>query len=240
MIAGAAVLQIENVSKRFGRLLALRSVDLQVNSGECIALLGANGAGKTTLLRIIATLSQPTLGAYRAFGVDASLRRHEVRARLGVVSHQPFVYPELTCRENLRFSARMYQIDSEDDRIDAMLTYVGLIDRADRPASTLSRGLLQRLDLGRALLHDPAVLILDEPDTGLDTTGRLLLQRIIADKAGSGGAVLFTTHAIERAVSIADRVVTLRDGSISLERDVADVTVAAIEGAILPVDLTVA
>ncbi|MFW6074226.1 MAG: heme ABC exporter ATP-binding protein CcmA [Chloroflexota bacterium] len=240
MTSPAPLLEIEQVSKRFGRLLALRSVDFHLQAGECVALLGANGAGKTTLLRIIATLSQPTRGGYRAFGVDAAVRRREVRARIGVVSHQPFVYPELTCRENLRFSARMYEIEDEAARIDEILAYVGLSDRVDRAASTLSRGLLQRLDLARALLHRPVVLILDEPDTGLDASGRHLLQRIITSQVEAGGAVVVTTHAIERALSIADRVVTLRDGVVSLEGAVSTVSVDVVEAAILPVDAAVA
>ena len=212
------IIQLNAISKRFGRRPALRSVNLESGGGTIVALLGANGAGKTTLLKIAATLTRPDRGTYRAFGANAFERRSEVRRELGYVAHRPFVYPELTCAENLRFFARLFDVDDPETTLSASLEYVGLADRADRPAYSLSRGLLQRLDLARALLHNPTLLIFDEPDTGLDVRGRDLLQQLMRDRAGSGCLVLFTSHALDFAVSTADRVVTLVDGAIAVDQ----------------------
>lgn len=220
---------MNSISKRYGRHAALRSVQFQADAGSVVALLGANGAGKSTLLRIIATLTREDRGTYHAFGVEAWPRRREVRARLGYVGHRPFVYPELTCAENLRFFARLFEIDNRDTAVTDALKRVDLHDRADRPAASLSRGLLQRLDLARATLHDPALLVLDEPDTGLDTSGRDLLLHLMRERADRGCLVIFTSHALDFAVEASDRVVTLFDGEISADEQSDRVTLASLE-----------
>lgn len=213
----APYLQTRGLYKRFGRLVVLRDVSVHVAPGESIALFGANGAGKSTLLRILATLSRPSRGTVEAFGGDLWVNREAVRQRIGVVAHQPYVYPELTCAENLRFYATMFELEPEKV-IPAALDAVGLTTRSDSPASTLSRGLLQRLNLARAILHEPAVLILDEPDTGLDRAGRDVLAGIVARQTATGGAVLFTTHSFEFGLELATRAISIQDGSISLDR----------------------
>lgn len=232
MTAPIPLFEVSQVSKRFGRHVVLRTVDFQLQAGESVALLGANGAGKTTLLRILATLSRPTRGEYRAFGVSGWDARRQVRSRIGVVGHQPFVYPELTCRENLRFYATMYSVNDPDEAIVTALERVGLTDRANSRAGTLSRGLLQRLDLARAVLHRPSALVLDEPDTGLDAAGRGVLQRITAEQVERGGGVVFTTHGVEFALRLANRVVVLRGGDVALDAAAGDVTLGEVEGAI--------
>jgi heme exporter protein A len=213
----APYLESRGVYKRFGRDVILRDVNVQAMPGESIALLGANGAGKSTLLRLFATLSRPTRGTVLAFGEDAWDTRDSVRARIGVVAHQPFVYPELTCRENLHFFATMFSLDG-DQVVPPALDAVGLTTRRDSAASTLSRGLLQRLNLARAILHSPAVLILDEPDTGLDRSGRQVLTEIISEQRRRGGLVIFTTHSYEFGLEQASRVVALQEGEVSLDR----------------------
>lgn len=223
---------VSQVSKRYGRHVVLRTVDFQLHAGESVALLGANGAGKTTLLRILATLSRPTRGEYRAFGVSGWDARRRVRSRIGVVGHQPFVYPELTCQENLRFYATMYQVDAPEEAISNAFDRVELADRADRPAGTLSRGLLQRLDLARAVLHRPSALVLDEPDTGLDAAGRQVLQRLALEQAERGGGVVFTTHGVDYALRLASRVVVLRGGDVVLNAATDSLTLSEVEGAI--------
>ena len=228
------VIELHGVSKRYGRQPALRSVDLDAQASSVVALLGANGAGKTTLLRILATLTQPTRGDYKAFGVDAWERRRDIRARLGFVGHRPFIYPELTCAENLVFYARMFELDDPNDRAASALTRVSLEDRADRPAASLSRGLLQRLDLARATLHNPALLVLDEPDTGLDASGRRLLTGLMQEHAGEGGLVIFTSHALDFAISSANRIVTLVGGEIAQDSPAQRVTPADLESVIGP------
>jgi heme ABC exporter ATP-binding subunit CcmA len=226
--------RVEHVYKRFGTKVALRDVSVSLDAGEAVALLGANGAGKTTLLRTLATLSRPTRGSVRAFGVDAWSARPDVRARLGVVAHQPYVYPELSCTENLVFFATMFGLVDAKARAVAALERVGLDRRAGDRASTLSRGLLQRLNLARAVLHEPAVLVLDEPDTGLDAAGREVLSEIVRSQIAGGGSVVLTTHALDYALDLATRVVVLADGRVVLddarERLAADIVAQAIGG----------
>ena len=217
MTGSEPLFQIEHVYKRFGTKVALRDVSVELRAGEAVALLGANGAGKTTLLRTMSTISRPTRGAVRAFGVDAWSARREVRARIGVVAHQPYVYPELTCRENLQFFGTMFGLADSQSRVEKSLKRVGLARRADDRAATLSRGLLQRLNLARAILHEPSVLVLDEPDTGLDAAGREVLSEIVRSQAANGGSVVLTTHALDYALKQATRVVVLTDGRIVLD-----------------------
>lgn len=205
------------VFKRFDRQVVLRDISLQIQPGEAVALFGANGAGKSTLLRMLSTLSRPTRGSVLAFGEDAWSIRDEVREKIGVVGHQPYIYPELTCYENLRFFATMFGL-SPDLVIPAALEEVGLADRRDSQAGTLSRGLLQRLNLARAKLHGPQVLILDEPDTGLDREGRSVLGTLVARQIAQGGTVVLTTHSYEYGLQLASRVVALREGSVSLDQ----------------------
>lgn len=226
------LLDLAHISKRFGNKVALRDVSIQVTTGECVALLGANGAGKSTLLRTMATLSRPTRGSVRAFGVDAWQSRTQVRARLGVVAHQPYVYLELSCRENLRFFGQMFALDNLDERVEAVLEQVGLAARTDDRAATLSRGLLQRLNLARAILHKPGVLILDEPDTGLDAAGRAVLSAIMARQRASGGCVVLTTHALDYALEHATRVVTLSGGRVLFDAARSAVDISHLRDAI--------
>lgn len=229
--------EIDHVYKRFGSKIALRDVNLTLVAGESVALLGANGAGKTTLLRTLATLSRPTRGRVRAFGVEAWSARSEVRSRIGVVAHQPYVYPELSCTENLEFFATMFGLADTGSLAANALDRVGLTKRADDRAATLSRGLLQRLNLARAILHDPLVLVLDEPDTGLDAAGREVLSEIVRSQAARGGSIVLTTHALEYGIDLATRVVVIADGQVVLDQprervSDADVT-AAIAGTVL-------
>lgn len=240
MIDAQPLISVTNLARRYERHLALRGVTLQVSTGERVALLGANGAGKTTLLRIIATLNQPTIGSYQAFGIDALKHRRQVRTRIGVTGHQPYVYPELTCAENLTFTATMYGLTDRQQVVEQALNRVGLVDRADRPANTLSRGLLQRLDLARATLHDPELLILDEPDTGLDSPGRRVLERIVTEHSSAGRAVIFTSHAIERALRLATRIIVLQRGELVLDKPSPQLSLATVESAIAPLESAVA
>lgn len=229
---------VQRLAKRFGRHVALRSIDFQLCAGEAVALLGANGAGKTTLLRVLATLTRPTRGRYLAFGADAGEERVAVRSRIGVVGHQPYLYPELTSRENLTFFATMFGLTDIEPMVESALGRVDLSGRADDRAATLSRGLLQRLDLARATLHDPTVLVLDEPDTGLDAAGRRLLERLIHTQVHRGGGVVFTSHAIDFALRCGNRAVVLRSGDVVLDVPIEQTSSDEIETAIAPDDVS--
>jgi heme exporter protein A len=221
-------LRAHGVYKRFGRQVVLRDVNIAVDESESIALFGANGAGKSTLLRILATLARPSRGTVDAFGNDAWKYRETVRQRIGVVGHQPYVYPELTCAENLGFYARMFELETAV-AVPAALEAVGLAARRDSAAGTLSRGLLQRLNLARAILHQPAVLILDEPDTGLDRAGRQVLAEIISSQTKRDGAVIFTTHSFEFGLELATRVVSIQEGGVSLDRPAEAMSTAELD-----------
>ncbi len=208
------MIQVRGLVKRFGYTVVLRGVSLDVPAGQTVVLLGPNGAGKTTLLRILATLIKPSAGHVSVGGHDLVRHPEAVRHLLGYVSHQPLLYPDLSARENLRFYARLYGMERPEPRIEEMLETVGLARRADDLVRTFSRGMVQRLTIARALLHNPPVLLLDEPDTGLDPQAAAMLARLLRSVAGEGRTILLTTHNLARGVDFADRVLVLAGGKI--------------------------
>lgn len=213
------MIEATNVSKVFGLRPVLRGVDLTVQPGEFVALFGPNGAGKTTFLRILATLTRPTGGAVRINGHALPQQAAAARASLGVVSHQPLLYGDLSARENLRFYARMYGLNGpqRETRIDEVLRAVGLHKREADLVRTFSRGMQQRLAIARAILHEPPVLLLDEPYTGLDQDAAAALDGVLQEVATRGRTVLMTTHDIVRGLALAGRVLILSGGRIAYE-----------------------
>ena len=211
---GQALIRIDQLEKRYGRKRVLQGLSLQVCAGEVVALLGANGAGKTTLMRMVAGLEQPTHGEVWLGQVPLSKASHEIRRYVGMVSHAPLLYDNLSGWENLHFFARMYDLVEPDLRVEAVLRSVDLWTRRHDPVRTYSRGMIQRLAIGRAILHDPPVLLLDEPDTGLDQVSARNLAELVTTLRRSRRAVLLTTHHLERAVDWADRLAFLADGEI--------------------------
>ncbi len=215
-------LGVSGLSKRFDRRAVLRSLDFELYAGERVVLLGANGAGKTTLLRVLATLSRPSAGTTRINGVAISDAPQVVRRQVGVVAHQPYLYDDLTAVENLRFFARMYDVRDERTRVDEILKLVGLYPRRDDRVRTFSRGMQQRLAIGRAILHRPTLLLLDEPDTGLDREGMRVLERMLAYHVAGGGTVLMTTHDLQFGLQSGDRVLLLEGGRLVLDAPAAE------------------
>jgi heme ABC exporter ATP-binding subunit CcmA len=207
-------LEIKELKKSFGLKPILRGIDLELNQGERKALMGANGAGKTTLLRILAGLTAPSAGAVRIAGLDLTRDAQRVRQLVGFVGHQPYLYDELTALENLLFFGRMYAVTDIQQRARALLHRVGLEKRVGDRVNTLSRGQLQRLALARALLHSPRLLLLDEPDTGLDEQGNELLEALLDEHVAQGGAALLATHQLAHALKLGDSIVTLDNGRI--------------------------
>ena len=207
-------LEVQGLKKSFGFKPILRGVNLNADAGERVALLGANGAGKTTLLRILAALSSPTSGTVCLNGLDIEREAQQIRRLVGFVAHTPYLYDELTAWENLLFFGKMYSVKDAKERTRQLLQRVGLEKRANERVHTLSRGQVQRLSLARALLHSPQLLLLDEPDTGLDQEGNELLADILSEHVTQGGAVLFTTHQLERALALSDMVLILSRGRI--------------------------
>jgi heme ABC exporter ATP-binding subunit CcmA len=212
--AEAFAIEMVGLMRAYGPKPVLRGVDLRLRRGDTLALLGPNGAGKTTLLRVLATLARPDAGTVRVAGFDVVCDGDAVRRRIGYVGHQPHLYEELTALENLVFFARMHRLADPAGRARELLERVGLTARANDRARALSRGQTQRLSLARALLHDPSVLLLDEPETGLDEAASALLDAILAERATAGRTTLFTTHHFERALACADSVAILARGRI--------------------------
>jgi heme exporter protein A len=193
------------LTQRFGSDLALDAVDLALDAGEHLAVLGENGAGKTTLLRILATAARPTSGRLEIFGLDALRERKRLRARIGFVAHSPGLYPALSATENLEFFCSLHGIARA--RVPETLEIVGLTQAARRPAGLLSRGEQQRLAIGRAVLHDPRLLVLDEPDASLDSGGADLLAKVM-----HGRSTVLATHDLALANRLCQRTLVLRSG----------------------------
>lgn len=209
------MIETKKLVKRFGLKTILRGVDFSVEPGEFVALLGPNGAGKTTFLRILATLSRPSLGSVTVAGHSLPNESAQVRARLGVVSHMPLLYPDLTAEENLEFYARMYGIIDFGPRITEVLQMVGLEHRRKDLVRTFSRGMQQRLAIGRAVIHDPDVMLFDEPYTGLDQDASEMLDDVLKSVAAKGRTVVMTSHDLARAEDLATRFDILSRGVIS-------------------------
>ena len=209
------LIDIQNVHKRYGRKRVLRGVDLAVPSGRVTALLGVNGAGKTTLMRVVSGLTKPDRGTVALGGASAARAGHELRRYIGLVSHAPLIYDNLTGEENLAFFARLYDLEAPGERIAAVLDAVDLYPRRRDLARTYSRGMIQRLAIARAILHDPPILLLDEPDTGLDQGSAESLHTLLRRIGADNRAVLLTTHNLDRALEWSDSVSILVDGKIA-------------------------
>lgn len=209
------MIEVKTLVKRFGHKTILRGLDFSVEPGEFVALLGPNGAGKTTFLRILATLSRPSLGNLKVAGYSLPNEAAQVRAKLGVVSHMPLLYPDLTAEENLRFYGRMYGIGTMEARITEVLEMVGLEPRRKDLIRTFSRGMQQRLAIGRAVIHDPEVMLFDEPYTGLDQDACEMLDDVLRSVAADGRTVVMTSHDLARAEDIATRFDILSRGVIT-------------------------
>jgi ABC-type multidrug transport system ATPase subunit len=224
--APAAGIEASGLVKRFGAVTVLDGISFATAEGSKTALLGANGAGKSTLLALLSTLASPNGGTASVAGFDVVRDGVEVRRRIGVLAHRPMVYEELSSLENLRFFARLYDVRAADARIEELLRQVGLWRRRHEPAEVLSRGYHQRLALARALVHSPPVLLVDEPETGLDEEGLALLDELVLQAHGL--TVLAATHRRERVDRWADGAVEIVRGRIAgAEADEPTVTLPA-------------
>ena len=211
----APAIEVRRLVKSFGHQTALRGVDLEVAEGEFLALFGPNGAGKTTLIRCVSSLTRPSAGTVRLRGEDLSKAATSLRRHIGLISHNPLLYGDLTAEENLRFFARMYDLADAEARIDAALQQVGLFARRRDPVRDYSRGMVQRLAIARAILHDPSIMLLDEPYTGLDLQAADMLRSVLQDLAASNRTVILTTHNLEQGLEMCDRAAILHRGKIA-------------------------
>lgn len=214
-----ALIEIRALTKAYDLLPVLRKLDLDIARGECIALLGANGSGKSTLLRLLSGMSKPTSGTITVGGWELPREAAAVRAQIGMVAHKGLIYEALTARENLRFFARLYNLPAatHEARIQTLLERVGLAKRANDHVRGFSRGMQQRLSIARALLHEPDVLLLDEPYTGLDQDGAAMLDSVIQEARGAGRTVILSTHELDRAARLASRILILARGQVGYD-----------------------
>ena len=223
------VVQAQEVSKRYARNWALRAVDLTVAKGELVSLLGPNGSGKSTLLRVLTGISRPTYGKVQIFGTTPR-NGDEKRKLLGVLPSQSFLYGELTALENLRFASVMYGLRPVNDDLVEALAHVGLAHAAEQQVRTFSSGMRKRLALSRATLHDPELVLLDEPYGALDVEGIGWVDRFIGELREADKTLVIATHEIGRALALCDRAVSLRGGSVVFDGPTSDYE-GAISGA---------
>lgn len=207
------VLHIDHVSKSFRRHLVLKDIDFKLKQGEFLTILGSNGAGKTTLLKIIATILKPSNGNIFFKGENITNHPAVYRRQLGVISHHSFLYGDLSGRQNLKFYSKLYDI-TEENRIEMLLKQVALENKANQLVRSYSRGMLQRLSIARALLHDPEILLFDEPFTGLDQVAETVLDQILNQNHTGHRLAILVTHDLRKGYEHADQLTVLKDGRL--------------------------
>ncbi len=203
----------------------LRDLTFDVPAGCYAALLGANGAGKTTLLRLLSTLTTPTRGELEIFGRNSRRQGALIRAGIGLIGHQSMLYRDLSALENLVFFGRLHDLSEPGVRAMDLLDFVGLVDRAHDPVKTFSRGMVQRVSIARALLHEPRLLLADEPFAGLDAPSVDTVERLMAQLNEQGMAVLLANHDVRQSLRLAERVLVLRKGRLALDAAASELTV---------------
>jgi heme exporter protein A len=225
------LIQFSKVNKKYGHIHAMRDVSVSFNKGEFISIFGPNGAGKSTFLKLLCTMTSPSSGDIMYEGTPLKKLKDDFRSRFGVISHQPFLYSELTAMENLRFYAKLYGVEKIDDRIKELLDKVELYKRRNDKVRGYSRGMLQRLSITRALLHNPDIVVLDEPYTGLDTHASDILTKILMELFDEQRTILMVTHNIKQGYDASSRLAIIRRGQIVFDRKKSDISIDEFEHA---------
>jgi heme ABC exporter ATP-binding subunit CcmA len=211
-------IEIKNITKRFGPSIALQDINLTVDAGQFYVLLGPNGAGKTTLIKVLSTILKPTSGRVLVNGHDTVKEAADAKKSIGLVSHNPLLYEELTVLENLEFYAGLFDVDAD---LGGIMDELGLSHVKDRMVGKLSRGIKQRAAIARALLHKPRILLLDEPTTGLDVKSRTLFYTLLQELRAKGATIVMSTHLLEEAANLCGAGVVLNRGRIVGEVDLS-------------------
>ena len=225
----AQLIKIQDLRKQYGPHVALRGIDLEVGQGEYLTVFGPNGAGKTTLVKILATLLKPTSGRVEIDGHPILKRSGYIKKRIGLLSHQSFLYPHLTGRENLAFYASLYGIGRAESRLGELISEFALEGKIDDQVLTYSRGMQQRLSLARALIHDPDIILFDEPYSGLDQHAARMLKFLLVKVKGEGRTVVMTTHNISRGLEISDTVAVLNRGRLLTKNRIEEIVASQFE-----------
>ena len=208
------IIDARGVVKKFGFKTVLRKVDLALKRGDFLALFGPNGAGKTTLIQILCSLMRPTSGEVSVAGYDTQTDKEALSKTIGVISHHTFLYNNLTAFENLKFYGKMYQVPELLDRIEALLALVGLREHMHDQVQTFSRGMQQRLSVARAIIHNPRILFLDEPYTGLDQHGAEDLKQLLREFQDQGKTVIMTSHDLNKGLELCNYAAILKSGTL--------------------------
>jgi heme exporter protein A len=206
--------KVQGLTKLLGNRHVLRGIDLSVSSGEKLVIFGPNGAGKTTLVKILATLLRPSAGAVWLDGINIRDKAAQIRRRISLVTHQTFLYDNLTIYENLKFYGKMYGILDLEQRIREVISWVKLESRLHDRVGTLSHGMQRRASIARSVLHNPSILFLDEPETGLDPQAVTVIRDILGNINAGGRTVVMTTHNLAQGLELADSVIILNRGQI--------------------------
>ncbi|MFC1971184.1 ABC transporter ATP-binding protein [Chloroflexota bacterium] len=224
-------IEVQGLTKSFGHHLALRGLDLKVIPGEAVVIFGPNGAGKTTLIKVLATIMNPTSGKILIDGLSLKNYAEDIRRRMGVITHQTFLYSNLTAYENLEFYSCMYDVPIPNERIGEVVEMVGMTSRLHDRVGTFSRGMQQRISIARSLLHKPAIMLLDEPETGLDQQAISILQEALQIEDGGKRTIVLTTHSLERGLELGNRIFILYQGRFVYERATKGLDLASLKEA---------
>ncbi|MFC1954644.1 heme ABC exporter ATP-binding protein CcmA [Chloroflexota bacterium] len=223
--------EVRGLVKSFGNKPTLRGIDLDIKQGEPVVIFGPNGAGKTTFIKVLATIMNASSGTVLVDGMDTKEKAEEVRRRIGVVTHQTFLYQNLTASENLEFYCRLYDLTERKKRINEVMDIVGMTSYLHQRVGTLSRGMQQRVTIARSLLHKPDVMLLDEPETGLDQQATSMLWEAMQIDGQKKRTVIYTTHNLERGFEVGERLLILDKGKIVFEEFKKNLDLPALEKA---------